>query len=629
MAPPLLTLRDIELTFGGTPLLEAASFSVSAGERLCLVGRNGSGKSTLLKIAAGLIDVDAGERFVQPGTSIRYLPQEPDLTAYATTLEYVEAGMDASSDPYRPQYLLDQLTLSGTEDPKTLSGGEARRAALARVLAPEPDILLLDEPTNHLDLTAIEWLEKELKSIRSTIVLISHDRRFLENLTRTTVWIYQGETRRLDKGFAGFEAWRDGILENQVVERHKLDRKIVREMDWMRKGVTGRRKRNQGRLRALKDLREQRTEQRALSGAVQMAASESRTSGKIVIEATDVEKSYGGPKIINNLNLRILRGDRLAIVGPNGAGKTTLLNLLTGALAPDTGTVKLGTNLEMVTLDQQRESLNDTWTLADALTGGHGDSVIVGGQQKHVIGYMKDFLFPPEQAGTPIGRLSGGERGRLMLARALAQTSNLLVLDEPTNDLDLETLDLLQEMLADYAGTVLLVSHDRDFIDRVAVSTLRFEGDGLWTEYAGGYSDMVSQRRAGAGVRPKPLKSERAKPEYSANPAKKSNSNNSSASGQSGGGEDSERKPQLNKLNKSKMSYKDKYALETLPVQMDALQAEIAKLQTRLADPEYYARDPDQYHATAAKLEKAEDEMASAEEQWLSLELLKEELEEQ
>ena len=618
MASPLLMLRDIELTFGGTPLLEAASFSVSAGERLCLVGRNGSGKSTLLKIAAGLIEADSGERFVQSGTSIRYLPQEPDLTAHANTLDYVEAGLDETSDPYRAQYLLDQLKLSGAEDPKTLSGGEARRAALAQVLAPEPDILLLDEPTNHLDLNAIEWLEQELKSTRSAIVLISHDRRFLENLTRTTVWIYQGETRRLDQGFAGFETWRDGILENQVVERHKLDRKIVREMAWMRKGVTARRKRNQGRLRALGDLRKQRSEQRALSGTVQMAAGETRSSGKLVIEATDVEKSYDGPKVINNLNLRILRGDRLAIVGPNGAGKTTLLNLLTGALAPDSGTIKLGTNLEMVTLDQQRDSLNDTWTLADALTGGHGDSVIVGGQQKHVIGYMKDFLFLPEQAGTPIGRLSGGERGRLMLARALAQSSNLLVLDEPTNDLDLETLDLLQEMLTDYAGTVLLVSHDRDFIDRVAVSTLGFKGDGLWTEYAGGYSDMVSQRDRGVGP-------ERLKPEHQTTSMKKNKSRASSVSRQDtdSGGEST----RALKLNKSKMSFKDKHALETLPVQMNTLQVEIAELQTLLADPEFYASDPDLFSVTTAKLEKAENDVASAEEQWLSLEILKEEIE--
>lgn len=602
MAPPLLILRDIELTFGGTPLLEGAEFSISAGERLCLVGRNGSGKSTLLKIAAGLMEPDDGERFVQPGTSIRYLPQEPDLSAYATTLEYVEAGLDATTGHHRAQYLLAQLGLSGEENPKQISGGQARRAALARALAPEPDILLLDEPTNHLDLTVIEWLESELKSSKSAIVLISHDRRFLQNISRATVWIYQGITRRLNEGFAGFEPWRDGIMENQQVERHKLDRKIIREMEWMVKGVTARRKRNQGRLRALGDLRKQRREQRAVTGTVNLSKNETKTSGKLVVEATGVNKSYGGPQIVKNLNLRLLRGDRLAIIGPNGAGKTTLLNLLTGQLEPDSGLIKLGTNLEMVTLDQQRESLNDNWTLSDALTGGSGDSVTVGGQQKHVIGYMKDFLFLPEQARTPIGALSGGERGRLMLARALAQPSNLLVLDEPTNDLDLETLDLLQEMLNDYAGTVLLVSHDRDFIDRVAVSTLGFEGDGQWIEYAGGYSDMVSQR--GRAVDGAPAQSVGAKTKSN----KKSSTNPKQAA-------------------KPKLSFNDKYALETLPGKMDELNIEIVKLQAALADPDLYSKDPEKFSNTAAKLEKTENDLQSAEEKWLNLEMLKDQIE--
>lgn len=607
MAPPLLILRDIELTFGGTPLLEGAEFSVSAGERLCLVGRNGSGKSTLLKIAAGIIEADDGERFVQPGTSIRYLPQEPDLSGYATTLEYVEGGMDASADHYRPQYLLSQLGLSGDENPEHLSGGEARRAALARVLVAEPDILLLDEPTNHLDLNVIEWLESELKSVRSAIVLISHDRQFLENITRSTLWIYQGETRKFDQGFAGFEEWRDGILEQQQTERHKLNRKIIRETEWLRKGVSARRKRNQGRLRALKDLRKQRKDQRAVTGSAQLTTSETRTSGKLVAEAVDVNKSYGGPQIINNLNLRILRGDRLAIIGPNGAGKTTLLNLLTGTLAPDSGTIKLGTNLEMVSIDQKRESLNEAWTLSDALTGGHGDSVTVGGEQKHVIGYMRDFLFLPEQVRTPIGALSGGERGRLMLARALAQTSNLLILDEPTNDLDLETLDLLQEMLTDYAGTVLLVSHDRDFIDRVALSTLAFEGDGNWVEYAGGYSDMISQR--GRNIEPQAQKN------YGKNSGKKTKT-----------GKNSNKLSANNTPSKTKMSFKDKHKLEKLPVEMDALRSDIAQLQTLLADPDFYSRAPEKFAQTGEKLKLAEQDLALAEEQWLALALLQDEI---
>ena len=500
--PPLLLLQNIALTFGGTPLLRGVDLSVGPGERLCIVGRNGSGKSTLLKIAAGLVGFDSGERFAQPSVTVRYLPQEPDLAGYGSTLTYVEAGLSPGDDPYRARFMLEQLGLSGDEEPARLSGGEARRAALARALAPEPDILLLDEPTNHLDLVAIEALEETLTDLRSAVVLISHDRRFLENLSEATVWLDRGVTRRLDRGFADFEAWRDQMLEEEERDRHKLDRRIADEEHWLRYGVTARRKRNQGRLRALQDFRRARTEARANrpTGNAILAAQQAKASGKLVIEAEKIAKSYGDRAIVRDLTLRIERGDRIALVGPNGAGKTTLINLLTGALQPDGGNVKLGANLEIATLDQRRESLDPEATVADTLTGGRGDSVIIGGQSRHVIGYMKDFLFRPEQARTPVKALSGGEKARLMLARALARPSNLLVLDEPTNDLDIETLDLLQEMLADYPGTLIMASHDRDFIDRVATSTLVADGtDGRWTEYAGGYSDMVAQR----GQRPR------------------------------------------------------------------------------------------------------------------------------
>ncbi|MEQ8194257.1 MAG: ABC-F family ATP-binding cassette domain-containing protein, partial [Rhodospirillales bacterium] len=480
MAPPILTLRDIHLTFGGTPLLEGAELAVSAGERLCLVGRNGSGKSTLLKIAAGEVAPDNGERFVQPGTTLRYLPQEPDLSGFATTLAYVEAGLGPNDDPHAAQYQIEKLGLAGTKNPAALSGGEARRCALARVLAPAPDVLLLDEPTNHLDLPAIEWLEDTLKSLRSAIVMVSHDRRFLENLSRTTVWIYNGESHRLDQGFGQFENWRDGMLEQAETERHKLKRKIHAETEWLHKGVTARRKRNQGRLRALQDLRKQQRAERGPAGSVTLSASQADASGKLVIEARDLEKAYGEQQIVGGFSLRVLRGEKIGFVGPNGAGKTTLLNLITGALKPDSGKVKLGANLETVTLDQGRESLDPGMPLADVLTGGGSDMVSVGGTPRHVASYMKDFLFDPVQARTPVGALSGGERGRVMLARALARPSNLLILDEPTNDLDLETLDLLQEMLSDYAGTVLLVSHDRDFLDRIVTSTVAWEGPGRW-----------------------------------------------------------------------------------------------------------------------------------------------------
>ena len=448
MAPPLLILRDITLSFGDTDLLSGAELIVSEGDRLCLVGRNGSGKSTLLKIAAGLVEPDDGERYVDPGATMRYLPQEPDLSGYETTLAYAEGGLAPGDDAHRAIYLLEQMGLTGAEDPRTLSGGEARRCALARTLASEPDILFLDEPTNHLDLPAIEWLEQELASCRSALVLISHDRRFLETLSRKTIWLNAGVTHRLDKGFAAFEPWRDTLIEQEERARHELNRKISVEMDWLHKGVTARRKRNQGRLRALNVLRAERRDQRAFTGNVRLTTTEGARAGKMAIEAKSISKSYGGPMLVKDFSIRIQRGDRIGIIGPNGAGKTTLLNMLTGTLAPDSGTVRLGTNLQMVTLDQRRESLAADMTLSDALTGG-GNTVDVGGQSRHVIGYMKDFLFQPEQARTPVGVLSGGERGRLMLARALAQPSNLLVLDEPTNDLDLETLDLLQEMLGD------------------------------------------------------------------------------------------------------------------------------------------------------------------------------------
>src|SRR5215470_9659309 len=503
MPPPLLLLQDISLTFGVTPLPSGAGLAVAAGDRICLVGRNGSGKSTLLRIAAGLVQPDAGYRFAQPGATIHYLPQEPDLSGFANTLAFVDAGfsVEATDGRHRALYLLRELGLSGKEDPASLSGGEARRAALARALAPSPDILLLDEPTNHLDLPGIEWLERELAELRSGIVLISHDRRLLERFSLRTVWLDRGMTRVLEQGFASFERWRDTILEQQENEQHKLGRKIAMEEDWLRYGVTARRTRNQRRLAELHALRRKRHEYRGAVGTVRLEAAQADPSGRLVAVAAGVSKAFGDHILVRNFSIRVMRGDRLGIVGPNGAGKTTLLKLLTGALAPDNGAIRLGTNLAPVTLDQRRESLDPTWTLAQVMTGGSGDTVTVGDESRHVIGYMKDFLFRPEQARTPVSVLSGGERARLTLARALARPSNLLVLDEPPNDLDLETLDLLQEKLVEYAGTVLLVSHDRDFLDRVVTSIVVSEGNGRWIEYAGGYTDMLAQRQlAGRGT---------------------------------------------------------------------------------------------------------------------------------
>ncbi|HEV7327048.1 MAG TPA: ATP-binding cassette domain-containing protein [Bosea sp. (in: a-proteobacteria)] len=599
---PLLHLRDVALTFGGQPLLEGAEIAVSAGERVCLVGRNGSGKSTLLKIVAGIVEPDSAERFVQPGATIRYLPQEPDFSGYKTSLAYVEAGLGPGDDAYRAQYLIEELGLTGEEDPASMSGGESRRAALARVLAPEPDILLLDEPTNHLDLPVIEWLESELKSLRSAMVLISHDRRFLSSLSRATIWLDRGVTRRVERGFGEFEAWRDEVLAQEELDRHKLDRKIAREEDWLRYGVSARRTRNQRRLGELHGLREQRRTARQAVGSVRLEASEAQASGKLVIEAVDIAKAYDGRAVVKDFSLRVARRDCIGIVGPNGAGKTTLINLLTGALKPDSGKVKLGATLEMVTLDQRRESLDPATPLGDALTGGGSDQVMVGGTPRHVISYMKDFLFQPIQRGTAVGALSGGERGRLMLARALAKPSNLLVLDEPTNDLDIETLDLLQELLADYSGTVLLVSHDRDFLDRVVSSTLISDGDGVWTEFAGGYSDMLAQRGRGVGakVRAVPVKGSAV---ASPTPAPAA----SVAAG------------------KRKLSFNEQHALKTLPQQIEKLQAEASKLNAALAG-DLYTRDPKLFAKATARLDEVTREIAQTEERWLELEMLREEI---
>ncbi len=602
MAPPLLILRDIELTIGGKPLLEGAEISVSPGDKLALVGRNGSGKSTLLKIAAGELEFDKGERFFQPDATVRYLPQEPDLSGFSTVLAYVEHGLGPNDDPYRARYLLEQLGLTGDENPANLSGGEARRAAISRALAPEPDILLLDEPTNHLDLPAIEWLESEIAGMRSAVVLISHDRRFLQDLTRATVWLDRGRTRRLEKGFGEFEAWRDEVLEQEERDHHKLERRIANEEHWVRYGVTGRRKRNVGRMERLRGLRNEFREARRVAGDIKISVAEGNVSGKLVIEADQVTKAYGARVIVNDFSIRVLRGDRLGIVGRNGAGKTTLINLLTGALEPDSGHVRLGANLELASLDQKRIALKDDMTLKDTLTGGGGDWVEINGEKKHVIGYMRDFLFGPEQARTPVSRLSGGERARLLLARALSLPSNLLVLDEPTNDLDLETLDLLEEMIADYPGTVIVVSHDRDFLDRVATSVIVAEEEGVWREYAGGYSDMVSQRGFGVSGAPAPAKAEGSRKQRALAPT--------------AGGE-----------QKRKLSFKQKHALETIPGKIETLRAARDKLQAILADPALYARDPAGYQKATKTLAESEAGIARLEEEWLELELLREEME--
>jgi ATP-binding cassette subfamily F protein uup len=547
------------------------------------------------------VEADSGTRFAQPGATIRYLPQEPDLSGYASTRDYVEAGLNPHEDPNRAFYLLGNLGLSGDENPATLSGGEARRAALARALAPRPDILLLDEPTNHLDVNAIEWLEGELKALRGALVLISHDRRFLENLSRVTVWLDRGQTHRLEKGFSAFEAWRDEMLEKEEVERHKLERRIAAEEDWVRYGVSGRRKRNVGRLERLRGMRKERREQIRQIGTVKMEAAEGTGSGTKVIDAKGLGFAYDGAdqEIVRDVSLRIHRGDRIALVGPNGVGKTTLLKLLTGKLEPQRGNVKLGQGLLMAELDQNRSRLHPDQSLAAAVTDGSGDTVMVAGKPRHVMNYLQDFLFTPQQARTPVKVLSGGERARLLLAKLFAQPSNFLVLDEPTNDLDLETLDLLEEVIAGYPGTALLVSHDRDFLDRVATSIVLAEGDGRFTEYAGGYGDMLAQREGKAAAAP----SEKARPKAAPKP-------------------EAPRRASV-----SKMNFADMHALKVLPEKIAAAELRMAELEQGLADAGLYARDPARFSKLSGELAQLREQKDADEERWLTLEMAREALE--
>lgn len=620
-APPLLTLHGIELSFGGTPLLEGADLMIGERDRICLVGRNGSGKSTLLRIAAGLVEADGGQRFVQPGRTVHYLPQEPDLSTFKTVREAAQAALTEAQDPYAAEPYLADLGLDPDADPATLSGGESRKVALVQALAPEPDILLVDEPTNHLDMPTIEWLENTLGRLRSALLLISHDRRFLETLSNATVWIDRGVTRRLDKGFKHFEAWRDETLEREELERHKLDRKIAMEEDWLRYGVTARRKRNVRRLGQLHELRDKARTHRGPTGLVKLDLQDADASGKRVVEVKGLSKSYGDRPIVADLDLRIARGDRIGIVGPNGAGKTTLVRLLLGELEPDTGSRKLGANLEIVSLDQHRESLDPNTSLADALTGGKSDQVVIGNSVRHVVSYMKDFLFQPEQATTPLRVLSGGERGRLMLARALARASNVLVLDEPTNDLDLETLDLLQEMLTDYDGTLLLVSHDRDFLDRVVSTCLMSEGDGHWRAYAGGYSDMVAQR--GRGIEA-PRNSATTTEPAKAGGKKKATGQSAELVSEKPSGQTT---PTTNGAQASgKLTYKDKRDLENLPKEIAVLEKKIRAVEDRMAAPDFYTKDPSGFEKAVALTEKLRGELAGAEERWLELEMRREEL---
>jgi ATP-binding cassette subfamily F protein uup len=497
---PLLQLSNVSLTFGGEPIFYQLDLVVHPGDRVALVGRNGSGKSTLMKIMSGLMEPDKGTQVVPTGVTVGYMEQDPDLSGFETLGDYALSQLPEGEE-YRVAMVAEGLKFN----PKTLvisaSGGEMRRAALAKLMAEAPELMLFDEPTNHLDIQAIQWLEEELKITRTAFIMISHDRAFLRALSRATLWVDRGQVRRREHGFDGFEEWREEIWKQEDDVRHKLDRKIKAEARWAVEGISARRKRNQGRVRALADLRAERSSQIRRQGTAAFELESGQRSGKRVIEVRGISKAFGSQVICKDFDLRVLRGDRVAFVGPNGVGKTTLLKMLVGELAPDQGDVILGTNLAIAVFDQTRAQLDANASLWDNLTNdptmavsGRSDQIMVRGTPRHVVGYLKDFLFDERQMRAPVRSLSGGEKARLLLARIMACESNLLILDEPTNDFDVETLDLLQDILAEYEGTVLLVSHDRDFIDRVATSTVALEGAGHAMVYPGGWSDYQDQR---------------------------------------------------------------------------------------------------------------------------------------
>lgn len=594
---PLLQLNEISLTFGGDPVFDGLSLIAQPSDRVALVGRNGSGKSTLMKVMGGLIEPDKGEVIAGPGVSVGYMEQDPDLSGFATLGDFASHGLD-DGEMYKVERAGAGLKFDPARPVETASGGERRRAALARLMAGAPDLMLLDEPTNHLDIEAIAWLESELKATRKGYIIISHDRAFLRELTRATLWIDRGMVKRQEKGFGEFEAWRDAAWEEEDTQRHKLNRKIKAEARWAVEGISARRKRNQGRVRALQELRSERAGQISRQGAAAMAFEGGKQSGRKVIEAIGITKSYGEKKILAPFDITINRGDRIALVGPNGVGKTTLLNMMIGKEQPDSGTIKLGTNLELALFDQARAQLDPDMSLWDSLTGdpemrvsGKADQVMVRGMPKHVVGYLKEFLFDEGQARAPVRSLSGGEKARLLLAKLMARSSNFLVLDEPTNDLDVETLDLLQDLIGQYDGTVVLVSHDRDFLDRVAVTTIAMEGDGKATVYAGGWSDYIAQRNQddfGDSV----VKSKRNAPKQKGKETSKDTG----------------------------LSFTEKHRLETLPVEIERLEAEITKLEELMSDPELFTREPVKFQkATDALIERA-TKLADAEAEWLALE---------
>lgn len=595
---PIYTIRGAKLSFGLNPLFTDVDLYINRGDKICLVGRNGCGKSTLLKVIAREIEPDEADFFIQPGVRIGYMPQEPDFTGFKTLREVVEAGLskEEKNQTYRADRLIEYFAINENQNPEQSSGGERRKAALARSLIGEPDILLLDEPTNHLDITTIEKLEDLIKKFSGAVIVISHDRMFLDHISQTTFWLDRGVLRRNNKGFGAFEEWEDQVIEQEIIEQKALNKKIAEETEWLHKGVTARRRRNMGRLRRLQQLRQERREQIKMTGSVNLEAETAELRSKMVIEAKHISKSFGDREIVKDFSIRVIKGNKIGIVGPNGSGKTTLIKLLTKRLEPDSGFVRIGKNLEEAYFDQNRITLDPKKTLWKTLCN-EGDHIWVRGHFRHVVAYLKDFLFKPDQAQCPVSTLSGGEKNRLMLALALAKQSNFLVLDEPTNDLDMDTLDLLQEVLDDYEGTILIVSHDRDFMDKVATSLIYMRGDGTVYEHVGSYSELLEKLK---GI---PLKTDNRK-------------------------QNTKEEPKIREKNKTlKLSYKEQYMLENLPKEIEKLGEENKAIEVALGNANLYADDPQKFDELTSKLAANKENLEKMENQWLEVQMKADELE--